>query len=185
MVRAVAVAVLVLQSACLYLHGSIGAATPAGEETERSARARFAGTWGVGTGYVGKRGGIAAGVAVDHIPPGKNHVGVGGFGIVTVKVAPRIQAFGRLTLTRAIDASTTKCTPEICGTSVGVTLGAHLVHVKSPERDFDGDIEDAPRFFGAGMGLAVRHVELDGTPGYYIGLEISVLVGGAMTTSHH
>jgi hypothetical protein len=182
MVRVVAV-VLMLQCACFIGHASIGAATPLGGETERSSRARFAGTWGVGTGYLGKRGGFAVGVAADHVPPGKNHIGVGGFGLATVQVAPRIQAFGRVTITQAVDASTTKCTPQICGTAVGVTLGAHLVHVKIPERDFDGDIDDAPRVLGAGMGLAVRRVELDGTPGYYIGLELSVLVGGAMTTS--
>ena len=181
----VGIALAAAQPACLYWHGTMGASTPAAGELDRGAQVRFAGTANMGTGYLGHRGGVAGGLAVERIAPGKNHIGFGAFGLVSVGIVPRLQGFARVSYTEAIDASTTKCRPAICGKSMGLQLGAHLVRVKSPEPDFDGDVQDAPSFVGAGLALSYRRVELGGELGHYIGLELSMLFGGALTTSHH
>lgn len=181
--RFVLVALLIAQPACLYMHGAIGAATPVAGELDRGAQTRFAGTYGVGTGHLGYKGGFMAGLAVDRIPAGKNHRGVGGLGLVAIPVLPWLHGIGRISYTQAIDASHTPRTTEICGKAFGIALGAHLVNVNAQRHDYDEgheNVRDVPDTYGAGLSLAYQRVNLNGELGHYVGLELSVLLGGAV-----
>jgi len=180
---ALGIALLIAQPACLYMHGAIGAATPIAGELDRGAQARFAATYGVGTGYLGDKGGFAAGIAVDRIPAGKNNVGVGGLGLGSIRVLPWLYGVGRISYTRAIDSSRTPCTIEICGRAFGIALGAHLVNVGGERHGSGkghGGIRDAPDTYGAGLSFAYQRVALNGELGHYVGLELSVLLGGVL-----
>ena len=182
---AVGIALLIAQPACLYMHGAIGAATPITGELDRGAQTRFAGTYGAGTGYLGHKGGFMAGLAVDRIPAGKNNVGVGGLGLVSIPVLPWLHGVGRISYTQAIDASRTPCTIEICGKAFGIALGAHLVKNLSGQRhEGHGNVWDPPDTSSAGLLFAYQRVNLNGELGHYVGLELSVLLGGVVRPNH-
>ncbi|MGE0872734.1 MAG: hypothetical protein AB7P03_29535 [Kofleriaceae bacterium] len=183
---AVGIALLVVQPACLYMHGATGAATPISGELDRGAQTRFAGTYGVGTGYLrDDKGGFMAGLAVDRIPAGNNKVGVGGLGLVSIPVLPWLHGVGRISYTQAIGASSTPCTSEICGKAVGIALGAHLVkNLSGQRRDEHRTIWDAPDTSGAGLLFAYQRVNLNGELGHYVGIELSVLLGGLVRPGH-
>ncbi|MGE0548168.1 MAG: hypothetical protein AB7O24_26150 [Kofleriaceae bacterium] len=172
-------AFLIAQPACLYMHGATGVTTPIAGELDRGAQTRFAGTYGVGTGYLSSKGGVMAGLAVERIPAGKNHIGVGGLGLVSFPVLPWLHGVARVSYTQAIDASRTPCTNEICGKAFGIALGAHLMrNLSGQPSKGHGTIRDAPDTSSAGLSFSYQRVNLNGELGHYVGLELSVLLGG-------
>jgi hypothetical protein len=173
---------------CAYMQGSLGAQTPAAGGLDRGAQTRLAGTLGMGMGYVGWRGGVVGGLLVERVPSGKYHAGIGPFGLVTVGLKPGLSVFGRVTYTTVVNHGADKgCTDEICGKAFGIAVGPQLVRVLAPREGRDSDdhdsIEDGPSVGGAGLALAYRREDLNGAIGHYVGLELSVLFGGALTSS--
>lgn len=176
---AIGIASLIAEPACLYMHGAVGAATPVSGALDRGAQTRFAGTYGVGTGYLGRKGGFMAGLAINRVPAGKNHVGVGGLALGSIPVLPWLHGVGRISYTKAIDARRTPCTIEICGEAVGIALGAHLVKNLSGQKpEGHGSIWNPSDTSSAGLSFAYQRVNLNGELGHYFGLELSVLLGG-------